>query len=260
MPAKSEITSTDKRMLALLPEAKKHARPPISNFFVGAVGLGASGALYLGANFEVPGNPLNQSVHAEQSVVANAFSKGEKGLAALAVTHAPCGHCRQFLNEITGAASLRIVIEGQEARTLADLLPASFGPADLGNKSGMLDSEPAKLRFASGDHDDLSRAALQAASRAYAPYSKSPSGCAIAMKSGHVYSGSYLENAAFNPSLAPLQVAIVNAVFAGEDVATIQRVVLVELKDATISQMATTKAVLEAIAPHARLDVKTSAA
>jgi cytidine deaminase len=255
MPVKSEISSTDKRMLAMLPEAKKHAHPPISNFFVGAVGLGASGAMYLGANLEFPGNPLNQSVHGEQAVVVNAFSKGEKKLVALAVTDAPCGHCRQFLNEMTGASTLRIVVEGHPPRTLADLLPSAFGPADLGNKSGMLDSAPTPMRFASDGHDDVSRAALQAASRAYAPYSKSPSGCAVAMKSGHVYAGSYLENAAFNPSLSPLQVALVNAILAGEDVATIQGVVLVELKGATISQQATTKAGLDGIAPHARLEV-----
>ena len=260
MPVKSEVTSADKRMLALLPDAKRLAHPPVSNYFVGAVGLGASGALYLGANFEVPGNPLNQTVHAEQSVVANAFSKGEKALIALAVTAAPCGHCRQFLNEMTGAGKLRIVIEGQPARTLADLLPAAFGPQDLGNKSGMLDSAPAELRLTPGNHDDLTRAALQAASRAYAPYSKSPSGCAIETKSGHIYAGSYLENAAFNPSLSPLQVAIVNAVIAGEDAAGIQRAVLVEKKGATIHQEAVTRIVLEALAPKARLEVKASAA
>jgi len=250
---------SDERMLQMLAEAKRHAYPPISDFHVGAVGLGASGALYIGANVEVPGNPLNQTVHAEQSVVVHAFSKQEKRLVALAVTHAPCGHCRQFLNEMTDAAQLRILIEGQPVRTLADLLPASFGPSDLGSGSGLLDSPPAKLRLLS-DEDELSLAALQAASRAYAPYSKSPSGCAIVMKSGKVYTGSYLENAAFNPSLSPLQAAIVNAVLAGEDIATIQRVVLVELRNATISQQAMTKAVLDAIAPHARLEVKTSVA
>jgi cytidine deaminase len=250
------MSSIDAKMLQLLSDAKKHAYPPISNFFVGAVGLGASGALYLGANFEVPGNPLNQTVHGEQSVVVNAFSNREKDLVAIAVNAAPCGHCRQFLNEITGAERLRIVIEGQPARTLAELLPAAFGPQDLGNKSGLLDSAPTNLRFASGDHDDLAGAALQAASRAYAPYSKSPSGCAIAMKNGKVYGGSYLENAAFNPSLSPLQAAIVNAVLAGEDASEIQRAVLVELKKPAISQQVSTRVVLEAIAPKARLEIK----
>src|SRR5204863_2426314 len=172
-PGDQEMSSIDEQMLRMLAEAKSRAHPPISNFFVGAIALGASGALYPGANFEVPGNPLNQTVHAEQSAVANAFSKREKGLVALAVTHAPCGHCRQFLNEINGASGLRIVIQGQPARTLAELLPASFGPQDLGNTTGMLDSAPAQLRLASDSEDELSRAALQAASRAYAPYSKS---------------------------------------------------------------------------------------
>src|SRR5206468_5952186 len=51
-------------------------------------------------------------------------------------------------------------------------------------------------------------AALDAARKAYAPYSKSPSGVAIRSASGRTYRGSYIENVAFNPSLSPLQVAL----------------------------------------------------
>lgn len=250
---RAEHISVDELMIRLLPDAQRYARPPISDFHVGAVALGASGALYFGANLEFGGNALNQSVHGEQSAVSNAYSHQEKGIVAIAVTDAPCGHCRQFLNDITNASRLRIVVKGQPSRTLEQLLPNSFGPKDLGVTAPMFSSAPARLRLEGGD--ELTRAALQAASRAYAPYSKAPSGCAVATKSGRVFAGSYLENAAFNPSLSPLQAALINCGFAGEDFAAIDRVVLVEMKNASISQSANTKAVLAAVAPQARFDL-----
>lgn len=70
------------------------ARPPISNFHVGAVGLGVSGRIFLGVNLEFPKLPLNHSVHAEQFLVANALQHNEKKLVFIAVSAAPCGHCR----------------------------------------------------------------------------------------------------------------------------------------------------------------------
>jgi len=59
------------------------------------------------------------------------------------------------------------------------------------------------------------KAALQQAIQSYAPYSHCPSGLAIATAGGAVYSGPYLESAAFNPSLGPLQAAVIDAVTDG---------------------------------------------
>ena len=50
----------------LLGPASRLARPPISDFRVGAAGLGESGAVYLGVNLEFARLPLYHSVHAEQ--------------------------------------------------------------------------------------------------------------------------------------------------------------------------------------------------
>ncbi len=50
-------------------------------------------------------------------------------------------------------------------------------------------------------------------------------------------SGLYLENAAFNPSLAPLQSALVALVMRQEAFANLARVVLVESAGRTISQI-----------------------
>jgi len=250
-----EKTTVENLLTRMLPIARSYARPPISNYHVGAVALGTSGSIYLGTNIEFGGNALNQTVHGEQAAVANAFGNRDRGISAIAVTAAPCGHCRQFLNEITDGSRIRIVVAGQPVRTLADLLPASFGPRDLGIAAGMSTSPPAQLRLASESDDPAVKSALEAASRAYAPYSKAPSGCAVTMASGRTFTGSYLENAAFNPSLSPLQSALVNVLFAGEDFAAIRRVVLVELKNAVISQRPATEAVLGAVAAGARVDL-----
>ena len=39
-------------------------------------------------------------IHGEQCLVANALLHGERGLRKLAVSAAPCGHCRQFYSEL----------------------------------------------------------------------------------------------------------------------------------------------------------------
>lgn len=68
-----------------------------------AVGLAASGAAYIGVNLEFAGAPLSQSVHAEQFLAANLLLHGERRLRTLAVSAAPCGHCRQFYSELADA-------------------------------------------------------------------------------------------------------------------------------------------------------------
>jgi len=69
----------------LIPSARKRAQVPISDFQVGAVGLGASGRVYVGVNLEFRGVPLCHSVHAEQFLVANAAAAG-KSARAVAVS------------------------------------------------------------------------------------------------------------------------------------------------------------------------------
>jgi cytidine deaminase len=253
--AQMEARTVENLMVDLLPVARQFSRPPLSNFKVGAVARGASGAFYLGANLEIPGNGLNQTVHAEQSALANAYAHAERGIAAIAVTAAPCGHCRQFLNEITGGSQIRVIVKGGTTQTLEELLPASFGPKDLGIAAGLFSVSEASIRLTSGAGDALALTALEAAARAYAPHTKAIAGCGVRTKSGKTYAGSYLENAAFNPSLSPLQAALVNVVFAGEELGAITRVALVEMRGAAISQRPATEAVLRAVAPGARLEV-----
>ena len=206
--------------------AERYAGPPISGFRVGAVARGSSGALYLGANLELPGTALAFTVHAEQSATANAWLSGEEGLAALAVGAAPCGHCRQFLNELATAASLKVLVAGRRPRLLAQLLPEPFGPADLGVHAGLMSPRANGLALESSD--PLVLTALAAAEASYAPYSRGFAGVALETASGAVHTGRYAENAAFNPSLTPLACALALRALGGGGDDEVTRAVLVE--------------------------------
>jgi len=106
--------------------------------------------------------------------------------------------------------------------------------------------------------DALVLAALAAARKSYAPYTKAYSGVAIGTRLGHTYKGAYIENAAYNPSLPPLQTALVALITAGESYSAISEVVLVEEEGAPISQKSAAEAVLSAIAPAVKLRMVTA--
>jgi cytidine deaminase len=233
-------------MLGLIPLAQTFAIPPISNFFVGAVARGVSGAIYFGANYEFPGEALSFTVHAEQAATAHALSFGERGIGLLAVSAAPCGYCRQFLNELTTASTLAVLVRNQPLTPLASLLPASFGPADLGVTAALLSPQSHGLTIEAGD--PLAEAALAAANASYAPYSGSYAGVALQTADGAIYSGGLAENAAFNPSLSPLEAAIVTlTINGGKRYADITDAVLVEVAEAKASQAGAARAVLATI-------------
>ncbi len=264
----SEKETVAALMLALLPLARTFAHPPISNYHVGAVAQGMSGSLYLGFNIEFPGHALGFAVHGEQAALSSAYMHSEPGVSAIAVTAAPCGHCRQFMNELSPDGQIEILVDQASPTKLSALLPLAFGPKDLGRKSGAFPVKPLPLTSATLTSatlpansnaaqqrvDALFQAALEAARTAYAPYTESYSGAAIATRSGRIYKGSYIENVAFNPSLSPLQTALVQMISAGETYSAISRVAVAEIKGAKISQKTATEAVLSAIAPSVRTE------
>jgi len=251
--ALGEGTSVDALMVELLPVARTYSRPPLSSFQVGAVVRGTSGSLYLGANIEMPGHALGLTVHAEQAALSNAYMHDDQGIAAIAVTAAPCGHCRQFMNEFEPDGEIQVLVGRNTAAKLSSLLPMAFGPKDLGLKHGAFPVSQVELTLPNGASDAVTAAALAAAQKSYAPYTKAYSGIAIGTKEGRVYRGSYLENAAFNPSLPPFQAALVALILAGESSSEISKAVLVEVEGAPISQKSVTEAVLGAVAPGAKL-------
>jgi len=248
-----ERKSVAELMMALLDVAKAYARPPISKYYVGTIARGTSGNLYLGANIEFPGHSLGFSVHGEQAALSSAYMHGDSGVSAIAVTAAPCGHCRQFMNELS--PDIQVLVQGKAPQELTTLLPAAFGPKDLGVTDLAFPVKEVDLRLPNAPSDELTKAALDAARKSYAPYTNAHSGVAIGTRTGRIFKGSYIENAAYNPSLPPLQAALVPLIFAGESYDAILDAVLVETEGAAISQKSVAEAALSAIAPVAKLRV-----
>lgn len=247
----------------LLPLAACYAVTPVSAFRVGVVvaGAGARPAVYFGANLEIAGGALGFSVHAEQAAVNNAWLHGERRLTRLSVTAPPCGHCRQFLHELNGAAALRLILPGgQPDWTVDRLLPAAFGPADLGVPTRLLGRlPPCRLRV--HNPDPLTRMALQAARASYVPYSGAAAGCAIALAGGATIAGRTAENAAYNPTLSAVASALSSAVLR-HGPAALERIVGVVLVEGPgrASQASFTEAVLQACAPGAAFALVAAAA
>ncbi|WP_435927156.1 cytidine deaminase [Dryocola sp. BD613] len=234
----------DALAFALLPLAAACARTDLSHFNVGAVARGISGNLYFGANMEFAGTTMQQTVHAEQSAITHAWMRGEKGLVSITVNYTPCGHCRQFMNELNSGVKLQINLPGRKPATLGDYLPDAFGPRDLDITTLLLDERDHGFAL---QGDELSQAAIAAANRSHAPYSNAPAGVALALRDGKIICGSYAENAAFNPSLPPLQAALNVLSLSGYDYSDIQRAILAERADAPLTQWDATAATLNAL-------------
>lgn len=132
--------------------AARHAHAPYSRFGVGAALLLTDGSVVTGCNFENASYGL--SLCAETVALAKATSEGRlRDVAEVAVIGgamtpagltgtapvSPCGRCRQVLNEAAqmGGRDLLVHCGSAESETvetyrLSELLPAAFGPANLG--------------------------------------------------------------------------------------------------------------------------------
>ena len=114
-------------------EAAAHAYAPYSGFPVGAAAVVDDHRMVAGCNVENVSYGLG--LCAECAVVCALYSSGGGRLVALSCVAAdgaplmPCGRCRQVLLEHGGPDLLIDHPDGP--RTLADLLPDAFGPADL---------------------------------------------------------------------------------------------------------------------------------
>lgn len=219
-----------------------YAVTPVSDFNVGAVAIGKNGDFYFGANQEFSGECMQQSVHAEQSAISHAFLAGETLITDVVVNYTPCGHCRQFMNELNSAASLKIHLPHSQNNLLHSYLPDSFGPKDLGIEKVLFDEQPQQFEV-KGDH--LQQAAIFAANNAYAPYSNAFSGVALQVGE-RIVCGKYTENAAFNPTFLPLQSALNYRLFLGLADIPVTRVVLAEAKG-SLSSYAMTQALAKSL-------------
>jgi len=234
-------------MFALLEEIKLKAVMPLADFYVGAIAVGKSGRYYFGASQDFVGTATNQCIHAEQSAICNAFIHHEASVKQVIVNKAPCGYCRQFIREMANGLDIAIMFPEHEGCTLGELLPFSFGPADLNHEGGLLTPQSHNLSLCETNDDLIYQKALSAANRSYSPYFHSYAGVALELKDGKIIDGSYLENVAQNPGLGAMQAALIHLNLSGYTYDAILRGVLVEYKSAPIKQADAALSLLKAV-------------
>ncbi len=138
---------TDQELIRRALLARERAYTPYSHFQVGAALLTRTGTVYPGCNIENAAyTPTNC---AERTAFFSAVAQGERDFAAIAIVGgpqggaldytAPCGVCRQVMMEFCDPDTFRILVarspEDYRVFTLRELMPQSFGPADLAKKS-----------------------------------------------------------------------------------------------------------------------------
>jgi cytidine deaminase len=120
--------------------AARAAYAPYSDFPVGSAVLGNSGRIYSGCNVENASYGLCNC--AERTAVFTAVAAGERAVEAVVVytptatATAPCGACRQVLAEFGPQAVVISICDSPERleTIVPALLPAAFGPGDLGRR------------------------------------------------------------------------------------------------------------------------------
>jgi len=123
---------------------RENAYAPYSKFKVGAALLDDTGVVHAGCNVEVAN--YKGGTCAEGTAIAKMISsgKGPHRIKAIVIVGggdepcAPCGDCRQFINEFADA-NTRIYAQDPatgmiSSTTMKKLLPAAFGPNSLAAK------------------------------------------------------------------------------------------------------------------------------
>jgi cytidine deaminase len=138
--SKSEVKAAEldfdfKNLIEQAKKARENSYSPYSNFKVGAAILTRSGKIYSGTNVENASYGL--TVCAERIAIFKAVSEGEKGnfIKAIAIVldapeyGAPCGACRQVINEFAEPEAYIVMatISGNyKIEQLKTLLPYAF--------------------------------------------------------------------------------------------------------------------------------------
>lgn len=117
--------------------ASEAAYSPYSRFRVGASVLGEDGTIVSGCNVENASYGL--TICAERNAVFAGVAQGMRVVWAVVIytptaePTAPCGACRQVINEFGPEAEIVSVCDGPGVirRRLSELLPEAFGPGNL---------------------------------------------------------------------------------------------------------------------------------
>jgi cytidine deaminase len=133
-----------KELLNLAIRARQSAYMPYSHFSVGAALLCADGSVYTGSNIE--NASYSPTVCAERVAFFKAVSEGKRDFTAMAIAGgkeggapdalvAPCGVCRQVMQEFCGNKPFDIILgsyaDDLSVYKLRDILPLGFGPDNL---------------------------------------------------------------------------------------------------------------------------------
>jgi cytidine deaminase len=118
-------------------EASKRAYCPYSHFPVGAAVLTTEGRIFSGCNVENASYGL--TICAERNAIFHAVSHGLQPIVAVAIytptprPSAPCGACRQVINEFGPQARVYSFCNGKEELrvSMTELLKHAFGPHNL---------------------------------------------------------------------------------------------------------------------------------
>ena len=132
-----DMDDADTQLVAAARAILSQAYAPYSGYRVGAAVCGESGTIYAGCNVENASFSL--TCCAERVAVFKAISAGERSLVSAAVVVeagdlvAPCGPCRQVLNEF--GEDMTVLLAGSSGTVqriaLSTLLPGSFGPRQV---------------------------------------------------------------------------------------------------------------------------------
>lgn len=130
------------RMIELAKEAARHAYCPYSKFSVGAAVLADNGQIFSGCNVENASYGL--TICAERNAVFQMVAASLLKIEAVVIytptsePAAPCGACRQVLNEFGPKAVVISVCDGPQSlnTTVDQLLPSAFGPHNLAATAG----------------------------------------------------------------------------------------------------------------------------
>jgi cytidine deaminase len=243
--------TTEQLLQDLIVHGKAYAIPPISNYKVAVAGVCESGNIYLGVNLEFPGTQLQNSVHAEQFFLVNIRNHNEKKIVSLALSAPPCGFCRQCLREIGQNNGMLFLAPEKPPMTLNELLPHSFGPENIFSaehcKTMAKILEPADRSSRTNPAKTVGERAIQAASESYAPYTNHFSGVAIETDDGKIYSGSHIENAAYNPTISPFQAALVDLLVHGKSYSDISTMVLAQTTKSSLNHNQSTMEIWNSI-------------
>jgi cytidine deaminase len=251
------LDGIEELMLLALPAARQVARPPISDFFVGAIGLEReTGNLILGGNIEFPGTHLGLAIHAEGFVFTRAACRGTT-VETIAISEAhPCAHCRQYLSEFAATRELTLIDPLGHRLSMAELYPWPFDPAYLG-ETGYVPGT-AQPGLALGENvlpAIIAGRLLEAGRRSHAPYSKCPAAVVLALDDGETVSGFAIESVAFNPTMGPLQAALIDLVAHGYEPAAIAEAALVTRRGGNVDYALSVTELLGKLAPAAPLSI-----